>query len=237
MSRVKNSKVTRARRRKVLKRAKGFFGSKHALYRTANEQVMRSLRYEYRDRKQRKRQFRKLWITRINAACQLNDLKYSRFINGLAIAGIAVNRKMLSELAVNDLKAFTELCEVAKKALKDGKVTIKGAVKEAENTVEKFAKIDVKNLGEQKVVESKKTVKNETKKVVKEEKAVEPKKEVKKVEKVEVKKEAKTPKKTKLSETELTKLTVAELKELAAKNNVKLASGLKKVEIIAELTK
>lgn len=218
MSRVKNSKVTRARRRKVLKRAKGFFGSKHALYRTANEQVMRSLRYEYRDRKQRKRQFRKLWITRINAACQLNDLKYSRFINGLAIAGITVNRKMLSELAVNDPKAFTELCEVAKKALKDGKVTIKGAVKEAENKVEKYAKIDVKNLGEQKLVEPKKVVKKE--------------------EKVqEVRKEVKTPKKTKLSETELNKLTVAELKELAAKNNVKLASGLKKAEIIAELTK
>lgn len=218
MSRVKNSKVTRARRRKVLKRAKGFFGSKHALYRTANEQVMRSLRYEYRDRKQRKRQFRKLWITRINAACQLNDLKYSRFINGLAIAGITVNRKMLSELAVNDPKAFTELCEVAKKALKDGKVTIKGAVKEAENKVEKYAKIDVKNLGEQKLVEPKKVVKKE--------------------EKVqEVKKEVKAPKKTKLSETELNKLTVAELKELAAKNNVKLASGLKKAEIIAELTK
>lgn len=218
MSRVKNSKVTRARRRKVLKRAKGFFGSKHALYRTANEQVMRSLRYEYRDRKQRKRQFRKLWITRINAACQLNDLKYSRFINGLAIAGITVNRKMLSELAVNDPKAFTELCEVAKKALKDGKVTIKGAVKEAENKVEKYAKIDVKNLGEQKLVEPKKVVKKE--------------------EKVqEVKKEVKAPKKTKLSETELNKLTVAELKELATKNNVKLASGLKKAEIIAELTK
>lgn len=117
MARVKNTKVTRARRKKVLKRAKGFFGSKRTLYRTANEQVMRSLRYQFRDRKQRKRQFRKLWITRINAACQLNDIKYSRFINGLNLANVLVNRKMLADLAVSDPKGFANLVEIAKKAL------------------------------------------------------------------------------------------------------------------------
>jgi len=118
MPRVKNSKTTRARRKKILKMAKGYFGSKGALYRTANEQVMRSLRYSYRDRKQRKRNFRKLWITRINAAAQINGMKYSTFINGLSIAGIKVNRKMLADLAVNEPEGFKDLVTVAKKALK-----------------------------------------------------------------------------------------------------------------------
>lgn len=117
MPRVKGGYVTRQRRKKVLKLAKGYFGSKHTLYKTAHEQVMRSLAYAYRDRKARKRDFRKLWIQRINAACKLNDMKYSRFINGLNRAGIEVNRKMLAEMAVNDAAGFTQLVELAKQGL------------------------------------------------------------------------------------------------------------------------
>ena len=117
MARVKGAMMTRKRRNKTLKLAKGYFGSKHTLYKTAHEQVMRSLAYAYRDRKARKRDFRKLWITRINAACRQNDISYSKFINGLTKAGVAINRKMLSELAIADPKAFTKLVEVAKKGL------------------------------------------------------------------------------------------------------------------------
>ena len=117
MPRVKGGYVTRQRRKRVLKLAKGYFGSKHTLYKTAHEQVMRSLAYSYRDRKVRKRDFRKLWIQRINAACQLNGMKYSRFINGLNRAGIEVNRKMLAEMAVNDAQGFAQLVELAKQGL------------------------------------------------------------------------------------------------------------------------
>ena len=117
MPRVKGGYTTRRRRKAVLKLAKGYYGSKHALYKTAHEQVMRSLAYAYRDRKARKRDFRKLWISRINAACQLNGMKYSRFVNGLNRAGIDVNRKMLAEMAVNDAAGFTALVEVAKSKL------------------------------------------------------------------------------------------------------------------------
>ena len=109
MPRVKGGFTTRRRRKAILKLAKGYFGSKRTLYKTANEQVMRSLAYAYRDRKQKKRNFRKLWIARINAACQLNGMKYSRFINGLNLAGVKVNRKMLADLAVNDPQGFTAL--------------------------------------------------------------------------------------------------------------------------------
>lgn len=117
MPRVKGGTIHRARRKKVLKQAKGYFGSKHRLYRTANEQVMHSLKYAYRDRKQKKRDFRKLWITRINAACRMNNISYSKFINGLNKANVTVNRKMLSELAISNPAAFTELVNVAKSAL------------------------------------------------------------------------------------------------------------------------
>ena len=116
MARVKNSVATRARRKKILKRAKGYFGSKHLLFKTAKEQVLRSLRYSYIDRKQLKSDYRKLWIKRINAACRTNDISYSRFIDGLNKAGIKVNRKMLAEVAINDPKAFTDLVNIAKKA-------------------------------------------------------------------------------------------------------------------------
>lgn len=117
MPRVKGGYTARRRRKKILKLAKGYFGSKRALYRTAHEQVMRSLSYAYRDRKQKKRQFRKLWITRINAAAKLNNTKYSILIHGLALANVEVNRKVLADLAVNDPAGFTAYCNLAKDAI------------------------------------------------------------------------------------------------------------------------
>ena len=117
MPRVKGGTVTRARRKRVLKLAKGYYGSKHALFKTAKQQVMKSGQYAYRDRRQRKREFRKLWIARINAAARLNDISYSQLMHGLKLAGIDINRKMLSDLAVNDEKAFAQLVEQAKTAL------------------------------------------------------------------------------------------------------------------------
>ena len=121
MARVKNGAVTKARHKKVLKEAKGYFGSKHRLYKTAKEQLMHSRVYAYRDRRQNKRNFRKLWIVRINAACRENEISYSRFINGLSKAGITVNRKMLAEIAIDSPKAFTDLVIIAKDAL-EGKM-------------------------------------------------------------------------------------------------------------------
>ncbi len=115
MPRVKGGTVTRARRKKVLKLAKGYVGSKHRLFRTAKQQVMKSLMYAYRDRRQRKRDFRKLWIMRINAAARLYGLSYNKFIHGLKTAGVKINRKMLAELAVSDEKAFAALVNLAKK--------------------------------------------------------------------------------------------------------------------------
>lgn len=144
MARVKGGNIHKKRRVKVLKLAKGYFGSKHKLYKSAKEQVMHSLKYAYRDRRQNKREMRKLWITRINAACRNNDISYSKFINGLNKAGITINRKMLSEIAIADEKAFTNLVTIAKDAL-NGKTTKK---------VEK--------------VETKKEEKKETKKVAEE---------------------------------------------------------------------
>ena len=118
MARVKGGIVTRARRKKILKRASGYFGSKHLLFKTAKEQVMHSLRYAYIDRRKLKRDYRKLWIRRINAACRLNDISYSKFMFGLKAANVNINRKMLSELAINDPKAFADLVKLAKKNVK-----------------------------------------------------------------------------------------------------------------------
>ncbi|CCO07268.1 50S ribosomal protein L20 [Desulfotomaculum varum] len=114
MPRAKSSVVSRRRHKKILKLAKGYRGSRSKLFRVANQAVMKALFYAYRDRRQKKRDFRKLWIARINAATRMNGLTYSRFINGLKKAGVEVNRKMLADLAVNDAKAFSQLVEVAK---------------------------------------------------------------------------------------------------------------------------
>lgn len=159
MPRVKTGTVTRARHKKVMKEAKGYFGSKHRLYKTAKEQVMHSGKYAYRDRRQKKRDFRKLWIVRINAACRENEISYSKFINGLNKAGVTVNRKMLAEIAIDNPTAFTNLVIIAKDAL-NGKA---------------FAKTEAK-------VEKKETVKKET---VKTEKKETPKVEKKQVTKEE----------------------------------------------------
>ena len=117
MARVKGGYTTRRRRKKILKLAKGYYGSKHALYKTAHEQVMNSLEYAYRDRRALKREMRKLWIARINAAARMNDISYSKLMHGLKVAGIEINRKMLSEIAISDPKAFTAIVEKAKAAL------------------------------------------------------------------------------------------------------------------------
>lgn len=130
MTRVKGGTISRARHKKVMKEAKGYFGSKHRLYKSANEQVMHAGKYAYRDRRQKKRDFRKLWITRINAACRQNEISYSKFIDGLNKADIVVNRKMLSEIAIDNPQAFSELVKVAKDAL-NGKTEVK-EVKKAE---------------------------------------------------------------------------------------------------------
>ncbi|MBU5313409.1 50S ribosomal protein L20 [Tissierella carlieri] len=116
MARVKRAVNAKKRHKKVLKQAKGYFGAKSKLFRTANQAVMKSLNYAYIGRKQRKRDFRKLWIARINAAARLNGMSYSKFINGLKKANIEVNRKMLSEMAIHDAEGFSKLVEIAKGA-------------------------------------------------------------------------------------------------------------------------
>lgn len=118
MARVKTGVVRRRRHKKVLKLARGFFSARHKHFRKAKEQLERSLVYAYRDRRQKKRDFRRLWIVRINAACRLNDISYSRFINGLNKAKIELDRKILADLAMNDVKAFAALAKQAKDALK-----------------------------------------------------------------------------------------------------------------------
>ncbi|MEK6266176.1 MAG: 50S ribosomal protein L20 [Clostridium sp.] len=117
MARIKRAVNSRKNHKKVLKLAKGYYGGRSKLFKTANEAVMRGLRNAYIGRKLKKRDFRSLWIARINAAARLSDLSYSRFMNGMKLAGIDINRKMLSEIAINDPKAFAELVEVAKKQL------------------------------------------------------------------------------------------------------------------------
>ncbi|MBQ9072436.1 MAG: 50S ribosomal protein L20 [Bacilli bacterium] len=177
MARVKGSNIHKNRRKKVLKLAKGYFGSKHKLYKTAKEQVMHSLKYAYRDRKQNKREMRKLWITRINAACRMNDISYSKFISGLNKAGVAINRKMLSEIAIDDAAAFTNLVNIAKAALegktikqevkttkvvKETKTTEKKATAKKEEVKEDISKLTVaelKKLAKEKNVEGYSTMK------------------------------------------------------------------------------
>ena len=152
MARVRSGAVTKARHKKVLKQAKGYFGSKHRLYKTAKEQLMHSGQYAFRDRRQKKRDFRKLWITRINAACRENEISYSRFIEGLTKAGVEVNRKMLAEIAINDKETFANLVKVAKEG-KTSNVETKKAVKavkeeSTENVGTDLSKLTVAELKE-----------------------------------------------------------------------------------------
>ena len=153
MARVKDGKITKAKHKKILKQAKGYFGSKHRLFKTAKEQLMHSGKYAYRDRRQNKRNFRKLWITRINAECRNNDISYSKFIDGLNKAGIVINRKMLSELAISDKEAFASLVKEAKDAL-NGKTVKKEEVKTTK-TVKEDAKKETTDLSKMTVAELK----------------------------------------------------------------------------------
>lgn len=209
MPRVKGGYTTRRRRKAVLKLAKGYYGSKHTLYRTAHEQVMRSLAYAYRDRKVKKREFRKLWIQRINAAAKLNGLKYNTFIFGLTNAGVEVNRKMLADLAVNDAVAFTSLCEIAKanqtpKAKKSENIVILNKESKAQRAL--------------RAAEDAKAVKTAPVKEVKAEKVVKA---------APVKEES----------VDLSSKTVAELKELAKAKGIKGISAMKKADLIEVLSK
>ena len=117
MARVKGGIMSHKRRKKVLKLAKGYYGARHRLFRTAKEAVMKTGRYAFIGRKQKKRDFRRLWITRISAGCKLNGMNYSTFMNGMRKSGVSLNRKMLSEMAIHDAAGFTALCEKAKAAL------------------------------------------------------------------------------------------------------------------------
>ena len=166
MTRVKGGTVARARRKKVLKEAKGYFGSKHRLYKTAHEQVMHSGVYAFRDRKQNKRNFRKLWITRINAGCRENEISYSKFINGLNKAGVTVNRKMLSELAIDNKEAFTNLVIIAKDALEGKAYTPKTVSAKKEETVKeaKEEKTEKKAPAKKETAKKTTTTKKTTKK-------------------------------------------------------------------------
>ncbi len=163
MTRVKSGVQTKRRHKKVLKEASGYFGSKHRLYKTAKEQLMHSSVYAYRDRRQKKREFRKLWITRINAACRMNDISYSKFIDGLNKAGIEVNRKMLSEIAINDMDAFKELVEVAKTGkVKEVKVTKTETKKEEKKETKEVVDLSSKTVAELKEIAKEKGIEGYT---------------------------------------------------------------------------
>ena len=157
MTRVKGGTVARARRKKTLKEASGYFGSKHRLYKTAQEQLMHSGVYSFNDRKKNKGNFRKLWITRINAACRMNNISYSKFIDGLNKAGVEINRKMLSELAIQDMNEFNKLVEVAKKALENGKVETE--TKTESNDLSSKTVAELKALAKEKGIEGYTTMK------------------------------------------------------------------------------
>ncbi len=257
MARVKGGNVARKRRKKILKMAKGYFGSKHTLYRTAHEQVMRSLAYAYRDRKRKKRDFRKLWITRINAAARLNGLSYSKFMHGLKLAEVQVDRKILADLAVHDMDGFVALINVSKEALgnkpapvaKEEKAPV---AKEEKAPVAKEEKAPVAKKEKAPVAKKEKApaakkekapvAKKEKAPVAKKEKAPAAKKEkapAAKKEKAPVAKKEKAPAaplevNVQLHSTEKTlkRLTVAELKEIIELNNIEVGEKTLKADLI-----
>lgn len=211
MPRVKGGVTTRKRRKKILKLAKGYFGSKRTLYRTAHEQVMRSLAYAYRDRKQKKRQFRKLWITRINAAAKLNGMKYSTLIHGLSLAHVEVNRKMLADIAVFQPEDFTAYCKLAQDALNG-----------------KLPKVTTAAPQTEKKVEVKKAAKTEVK--------VEVKKEAPAKVEVEVKKETPAKVEVKVEVVDYSKMLVKDLKALAVEKNIEGYSSMLKADLVKALS-
>lgn len=165
MTRVRNGVVTKRRHKKILKEARGYFGSKHREFKSAKEQLMHAGQYAYRDRRQKKREFRKLWIVRINAACRENEISYSRFIDGLNKAGLEINRKMLSEIAINDPKAFSELVKVAKTGkvnevkVKEEKEVKKETKKEEKTDLTKLTVAELKELAKKAKIEGYTTMK------------------------------------------------------------------------------
>ena len=162
MARVKGGNVSKNRRRKVLKAAKGYFGSKHRLYKTAKEQLMHSGQYAFRDRRQKKRDFRKLWITRINAACRENNISYSKFIGGLEKAGIVINRKMLSEVAIDNPKYFAELVKMAENANNGVAPKAEKAEKKVETVKEETTDLSKLTVAELKKLASEKNIEGYT---------------------------------------------------------------------------
>ncbi len=207
MARVKNGATTKARHKKVLKQAKGYFGSKHRLYKTAKEQLMHSGQYAYRDRKQKKRDFRKLWITRINAACREEGISYSRFIEGLNKAGVEVNRKMLSEIAINDKEAFANLVKVAKDG-KAGKIKVTDKIVKNEVTINSSTsskKTSTKQNSKEEVNKKESNTKKDSSKSV--------------------------------NNVDYSKMTVTELKEAAKEKGISGITGMKKADLIAALEK
>jgi len=220
MPRVKGGTVARRRRKKILKLAKGYFGAKHLLFRTAKEQVMNSYMYAYRDRRQRKRDFRKLWISRINAAARMHDMSYSTFMYGLKCSGVEVNRKMLSEIAIHDAAAFEELVKIAQEGTKKGnKPVITGAKPASADTITVTA-----GAGKTSTAATTNTKKTETKKA-----------DTKIKETTAKKAPAKTAAKndtTTDGTPNYSKMTVAELKAIAKEKNIKLPAGSKKSDII-----
>lgn len=218
MTRVKGGTVARNRRKKILKEAKGYFGSKHRLFKTAKEQVMHSSVYAYRDRKQNKSNFRKLWITRINAACRENEISYSKFINGLTKAGLVINRKMLSEIAIDNPESFVDLVDIAKDALNGKEYKPKAVKLNKTETKEEVKKNSIK--AEAKKTETKATPKKEVKKAT-------PKKEMAvPAKKVTPKKETATPAKKAAPKKEASK-TEKTVKKPAAKKTTSTTTSKK----------
>ncbi|WP_017192701.1 50S ribosomal protein L20 [Italian clover phyllody phytoplasma] len=212
------------RRKKVLKLAKGYFGSKSTLYKTANEQVMRSLQYTYRDRRQKKRNFRKLWITRINAGCVNNNISYSRFIHGLLLAQVEVNRKILADMAYQEPDMFASYVELAKEHLAKKEFILaqqkanKTPKQEEKNTSENTTKKEVKvQLEENQPVKS---IVESTEEAPKEVKVAQEESEVEKNE-----------------ELDLNKMLVTDLKKLAKTYNIDDAYKMKKADLIKSLEK
>jgi len=223
MPRVKGGTVARRRRKKILKLAKGYFGAKHLLFRTAKEQVMNSYMYAYRDRRQRKRDFRKLWIARINAAARMHDMSYSTFMYGLKCSEVEVNRKMLSEIAIADATAFEQLVKIAQEGIKKGnKPDITGNKPASADTITVTANGAKPKKTTKKTDAKPKTTETTTKKAD----ATAPTEA-----KAKTEKQAPTSKATG-AQADYSTMKVAELKEIAKEKNIKVPAGSKKSDII-----